>query len=316
MSSTLSDPTHALDRMPARQPTDFALDRNSRSLVYLIHGATGTPVEMRYLALGLARYQWDVYVTTLPGHCRRLRDLMNFSETDWRRHIQAQLTYAQTHYDHIFLAGLSAGALLALDASLKIPVSGIGVLSPTFFYDGWNTPWHDFLLPLAMKLVPYRWQHLFFHLDGPPYGIKDKFLQEEVRAAYRPGEIFREWLDAWWPANRRGSSEAPSAASKGHPIFPLKTLTEIDRLINRVKKTLHQVTAPTLIIQAKEDDMTSPRNATFVYEGIHSQKKELILLDDCYHVVTIDKQKKEVIRHLHQFFKQTLHAVSGRGHIA
>ena len=38
------------------------------------------------------------------------------------------------------MAGLSAGSLLALEASTIVAVDGVGVLSPTFFYDGWNMP--------------------------------------------------------------------------------------------------------------------------------------------------------------------------------
>jgi len=300
---------HTLDQMPARQTTDFALTRNSRHLIYLIHGATGTPVEMRYLAIGLAGFGFDVYVTTLPGHGRRLRDLVQTTEVDWRNHVSLQLAFAKGHYDGIFVAGLSAGALLALDASLEIPLAGIGVLSPTFFYDGWNTPWHDFLLPLAMKCVPYRWQHLFFHLDGPPFGIKDEWLREQVRVAYHSEAIFREWWHAWWPGGKESGSDADAeAASKGNPIFPLKTLTEIDRLITRVRASMGRVTAPAIILQAREDDMTSPRNAQLVYDSIASKVKELVLLEDCYHVITVDIQKKDVIRHLGRFFQALIPA--------
>ena len=40
----------------------------------------------------------------------------------------------------VFVAGLSAGALLALDAR-RCGVNGVGVMSPSFVYDGWNKLW-------------------------------------------------------------------------------------------------------------------------------------------------------------------------------
>lgn len=291
--------------MPGRAPTDFVLSGKSRRLIYLIHGVTGTPVEMRYLALGLARSGCDIYATTLPGHCGRLRDLTQTTEVQWRNHVKTQLSFALERYDAVFAAGLSAGALLALDASLHLPLKGVGVLSPTFFYDGWNTPWHHFLLPLFINLVPTSWQHLFFHVDGSPFGIKDEWLQDQVRAAYRPSTIFREWLDVWRRVTRTPETpgSAPSSASKGHSVFPLRTLAEVNQLIQRVRGALPQVTTPTMILQAKEDDMTSPRNAQLVYDSIGSKAKQIVLLDDCYHVITVDKQKKAVIRHLAEFFK-------------
>ena len=297
--------TGCLDDMAGRKTTDFALYTGSKSLIYLIHGVTGTPAEMHYLAKSLARQGWDVYVPTLPGHCTSLRDLVRASEQEWRMHVQQQLSYARRHYSSVFVAGLSAGALLALEASTVVPIDGVGVLSPTFKYDGWNTPWSHAILPLAMKLVPLRLQHLLFHIDGPPYGIKDPVLQARIGSAYHPAAIVREW----WKeraARLRAASEksayVPSAASNGYPIFPLRTLTEIDRLIRYVSTRLHCVHAPTLVIQAREDDMTSPRNADFVHERIASRHKEVRLLDDCYHVITVDQQKQAVVRHLHDFF--------------
>lgn len=294
-----------LDGMVARRPTDFALHAGSHVLVYLIHGVTGTPVEMHYLAKGLARHGWDVYATTLPGHCTSLRDLVRTDEQDWRRHVRAQLVFARRRYGVVFVAGLSAGALLALDAAAALPVDGVGVMSPTLVYDGWNTPWSHALLPLALRVVPPSWQHWLFHLDGPPFGIKDPVRQARVRAAYRPAAILREWLRDRMrrarPTERKGS-RPPSSASLGYPLFPLKTLADVDRLIAAVRPRFGAVTAPTVILQAKEDDMTSPRNAALVFGEIGSKEKRLILLDDCYHVITVDKQRHLVVAGLVEFF--------------
>jgi len=317
--------TGLLDGMVGRQETDFSLHANSNVLVYLIHGVTGTPAEMYYVAREMARKnRWDVYATTLPGHCTRLKDLVRTSEQDWREHVLAQLSFVRDRYEYVFVSGLSAGGLLALDASTVVPVDGVGVLSPTFVYDGWTTPWYYPILPFSMKVVPLPLQHLLFHIDGPPFGIKDEELQARVREAYRPISILREWMRDW-RARRKptdgDSTRAPSAASMGYPIFPLRTLTEIDRLIVRVRAGLGKVTAPTVILQAREDDMTSPRNAAIVYDEIASEHKLVVLLDDCYHVITVDKQKEAVARNLSEFFhlqivgKTLVSTVSHRSHV-
>ena len=296
-----------LDGMVDRQETDFALHTASNVLVYLIHGVTGTPAEMSYLARKLARKNgWDVYVTTLPGHCTRLRDLVKTTEQDWRTHVQRQLSFIREQYEYVFVAGLSAGALLALDASTVVRVDGIGVFSPTFVYDGWNTPWFNAILPLAMKVVPLSIQRFMFHIDGPPFGIKDELLQDSMRKSYSLMAILHEWKNERQvrrDATNGQSPPPPSAASKGYPMFPLRTLTEIDRLIMRVRSRLHEVSAPTVILQAREDDMTSPRNASIVYDTISSMDKQLVLLDDCYHVITIDKQREAVADKVAAFFQ-------------
>ncbi len=296
-----------LDGMPGRQPTDVARHNGSPVLVYLVHGITGTPAEMRYLAAALAHQQMDVYTTTLPGHCRSVRDLLRQNEECWREHVQAQLRFARSRYDFVFAAGLSAGGSLVLDAAAELPLDGIGILSPTFFYDGWNRPWTYPLLPLGMRCIPSWLQPWFFHVDGPPYGIKDPALQAQVRAAYSRKAILAAWVDGWRPdwTRRRSADEGPAAsASKGFPIFPLRCFTEIDHLTRRVLARLPHITAPALILQAREDDMTSPRNAEVLHAGLGSPIKKLILLDDCYHVLPVDKQRKAVARHLHQFFQE------------
>lgn len=294
-----------LDGIVNRQQTDLSLHAGSNVLVYLIHGVTGTPAEMYYVARELARKnRWDIYATTLPGHCARLKDLVKSTEQDWRVHVQHQLTFARARYEYLFVAGLSAGALLALEASTTVRTDGVGVLSPTFVYDGWNTPWSHALLPCAMKVIPLPFQRFLFHRDGPPFGIKDETLQATVREAYSPAAILRDWMKDWRARRTAIPNDASpsSSVSKGYPIFPLRTLTEIDRLIAWVRARLHKVTAPTVILQAREDDMTSPRNASIVFDEISSAQKELMLLDDCYHVITVDKQREAVVGSLTRFF--------------
>jgi carboxylesterase len=270
-------------------------------LVYLIHGVTGTPAEMRYLSVGISRQGWNVYAPTLPGHGQTLRDLVATRLEDWRGQVLAQLEYARARYDLVFAAGLSAGGLLALDAADAVPLDGLGALSPTFFYDGWNRPWTSALLPFGMKIIPYGLQHLFFHVDGPPYGIKEEFLQGEMRAAYSTRAMLREWVNLWWPRKARPPGEQ---ASKGNPLFPVRVFTEVDRLITRVRRSMGNITVPTLILQAREDDVSSPKNAQFLYDGLKTTEKEIVYLDDCYHVITVDKQKRQVVTHLAEFFKR------------
>jgi carboxylesterase len=303
MNTTVERSQTLLDQMPGRQPMDVVLPSASRTLIYLIHGVTGTPAEMRYLSVGLSRAGWNVYCTTLPGHGRGLRDLVATRHEDWREHVRLQLQYARAHYDQVFAAGLSAGGLLALEAADSLSLDGLGVLSPTFFYDGWNRPWTSALLPFGMKIVPYCLQHLFFHIDGPPYGIKEKFLQDEMRAAYNPRAMLKEWMSVWWPWKSRAAAD-PDSRSKGNPLIPVRIFTEVERLAAGVRRSMGHIKAPTMILQALEDDVSSPKNATLLYEGLGSDKKELVLLEDCYHVITVDKKKREVVAQLRSFFER------------
>ncbi|MDR4459645.1 MAG: alpha/beta fold hydrolase [Nitrospirales bacterium] len=262
-----------LHDMPERQETDFVCIKDSNVLIYLIHGITGAPVEMSSLSRKLSRENgWDVNATTLPGHGTNLPELARTTEQDWRAHVQRQLSFIRDRYEYVFAVGLGAGALLALEASTVVRVDGLGALSPTFIHNGWDTPW----------------------------------AQAPGRKSYHARGMVRGRLNDWC-ARRKGVNSAtpppPSAATKASPAISLGTLTAIDRLIMRVLPRLHDVTTPTIILQSRKDDMTNPRNSSIVYNAISSQDRLLIVLDDCFHVVSVKNQQEAVAGHMAPFFR-------------
>src|SRR5919198_3457403 len=156
-------------KMPGARASDIFMPSRSTTLVYLIHGVTGTPMEMKFIGRQLWQDGLDVYLPTLPGHGSTFADLLRSNEEAWLEHARAQLCFARKYYEHLFAVGLSAGALLALEASISVPLEGIGVLSPTFFYDGWNVPRIQKLLQLAITWFPSPLHYIFFHFDRFPY---------------------------------------------------------------------------------------------------------------------------------------------------
>ncbi len=289
--------TDAISRMkvPGAVETDLFMPAQSRTLSYLIHGVTGTPAEMKYVGRKLWQSGYDVYLPTLPGHCAKIRDLLRSNEKDWVEHVVKQLSFLRTRYANVFAAGLSAGALLALKASTRVRLDGIGVFSPTFFYDGWNVPRTKALLDLAIRWFPRPLHYVFFHSDGFPYGIKNPALQTRLRAAYRP---MNRILNAF---RKRTSPRNYTSEAVGYPVFFLKTLADLDRLYAVVTADLPKVVAPTLVLQASEDDFTSVKNSQFVLSQIASAEKKLVLLDDSYHVITVDRQRDLVAQELQKF---------------
>src|SRR4030095_14287261 len=97
------------------------------------------------------------------------------------------------------------------------------------------------------------------------------------------------------------SSPHHSSKAVGYSVFFLKTLADLDRLYAVVAADLPKIIAPTLILQASEDDFTSVRNSEFVLEQIASAEKRLVLLDDSYHVITVDRQRGGVAEELQKF---------------
>ena len=58
------------------------------------------------------------------------------------------------------------------------------------------------------------------------------------------------------------------------------------------------------LIQAAEGDITSIKNSQFIYDRIKSDRKELVLLNNSYHVITADQEREKVAQNIDIFFKR------------
>jgi carboxylesterase len=79
--------------------------------------------------------------------------------------------------------------------------------------------------------------------------------------------------------------------------------------VKHLKPKLSRITVPVQVIQAREDDMTSVRNANFIYDRVSSRDKEIVLLDDSYHIITADQERGKVLDKMQQFFLRIAHPV-------
>ena len=262
------------------QQTDFFFE-GGRNGVLLIHGLTGTPMEMRLLGKGLNRAGYTVHGMQLAGHCGDVDDLLATGWRDWYASVEQAADALRGKVDRLFVGGLSMGALLALKLAADRPsrIVGVGVYGATFRYDGWSIPRIarlSFLLPLLQRLGIGRDRSF---MEQPPYGIRDERLRAQVSAAMLGGD----------------------SAAAGLPGNPWHSLAEMYRLAARVRRQLPQVTAPCLIAHASEDDVASTRNAALVQRSVNAPT-ELLLLDDSYHMITIDKQRRLLVDRSAAFF--------------
>jgi carboxylesterase len=257
--------------------------RGGRSGVLLIHGLTGTPTEMRFVGNGLNRAGFSVLGMQLAGHCGDENDLLATGWRDWYASVVEAATRFRAEVDHLFVAGLSMGAVLALKLAIDRPdeVDGLGLYGTTFFHDGWATPPIGrlaFLLPLGIRLGIGRRR---VSMENPPYGIKDERIRNRIVSAMMSGD-----------------SEAAGLAG-----FPWPSLAEFTRLSQHVRHRIHRVRAPCVIVHSGNDDIASLANVRIVERGVRAPV-ETILLDDSYHMVTVDRQRDELIERSAAFFRR------------
>lgn len=267
----------------------------ARTGVLLVHGLTGTPAEMRVLARGLNKQGFTVYAVQLAGHCAGMDDLLHTRWTDWLASVEQGLLRLAGQVDHVVVGGLSMGALLSLAVAEKHAdkVAGVCALSTTFRYDGWSMPVYtrlSFLLPLFRALGIGR-RSVF--MEQPPYGIKDEALRARIVEQMHGGD----------------------SAAAGLPGNPWWSVVELRRLSAHVLARLDRLRSPCLVVHAREDDISAVGNAQDIVRRATNAHVELVLLDNCYHMITIDRERRTVIAKVNEFVSRiakTAEPVSGR----
>lgn len=257
--------------------------------VFLLHGLTGSPTEFAYVA---RRLHIDgglgVWCPRLANHGEPLNVL---AATPWR------LLYEKARSDFLIarntaeqdgvplvVGGLSFGAVLSLLLAAEFPqhVAGVMCLAPTFFYDGWNVPWLHRLIPL-IDYTPFK--YFAFFREEPPYGLKDERLRERVESAYGSVTLHKN----------------TDCGQHGYAHFPIRLFCESRHLIARCAKNLRNVVAPLLLVQAVHDDATGPRNSRHIYHNVSSRRKEMLVLEDSFHMVTADLERDRVAEAMTRF---------------
>ena len=275
-----------------RNPTnssDLRLSPGMGTHVFLLHGLTGSPSELAYVA---RRLHTDgglhVWCPRLANHGEPLNVL---AATPW------QLLYEKARSDFLIargaaerdgallvVGGLSLGAVLSLLLAAEYPddIGGVMCLAPTIFYDGWNVPWLHRLIPL-IDYTPLK--YFAFFREESPYGLKDESLRERVDSAYRSVTL-RKNIDC---------------GQHGYAHFPIRLFCESRHLIARCARTLRDVAAPLLLVQAVHDDATGPRNSKHIYHNVSSKQKKMLMLEDSFHMVTVDLERDRVAEAMNRF---------------
>jgi len=249
----------------------------NRTGVLLIHGLGGTPIEMRFIAVGLARAGYTVSCPQLAGHCGSADDLRATRWQDWYASVLAAHEKLRQHCDVIVAGGLSMGAVMALRLAADRPdsVHGAVLYAPTLRLDGWSIPWYARLF----RLVQQRWvADLFDFTERDPYGIKDPRVRGLVTAALESGD----------------SSQAGQLSTPG------SSMLEMRRLVNSVLRSLKSIRQPVLLMHPREDDIASLRN-TFHLQKHLGGPVQVTVLDDSYHIITLDRQRDLVLERTLRF---------------
>jgi carboxylesterase len=246
----------------------FRLSGTTGKAVLLIHGMTGAPGEMKFLAKRLHRRGLSVAAPLLAGHGVDEANLLRTSWQDWLDSVREAYRALKREHDEVWTAGICVGGALGLALAAEDPsVAGTAVYSMTYRYDGWNMKrWYAAIAPYAEPLAGLPLVRRMSFVEPYPFGLKDERLRDGMAATQ--GAVIPGALDR----------------------VPLGAMAEMHRLsdhLDAVGPLIHQ---PTLILHARDDDMSHPRNAERLRKSLGGPV-ELHLLDDCYHMIHVDRQR-------------------------
>ncbi|TCK35066.1 carboxylesterase [Paraburkholderia sp. BL8N3] len=254
--------------------------------VFLIHGLGGTQYDLGSMHKRLKNAGFVTHSLTLPGHGTHPEDLAGVRAEDWLEAVRVKYHEIVGQHEVLHVMGMCMGALLAVETvKREAHVKGrLVALAPPVYIDGWATPWYRALRPLLYRVpgVPERMKVE----EEDPYGIKNEQLREIVKAKFARGENFHyRWV-------------------------PLACIREVDRLRGFVMAGLERIACPTLVIHARQDELTSLRSANFLVEHIGSGKRagqaRMIVLEDSYHMVCVDNDREIVAKNVLEFFEASV----------
>jgi carboxylesterase len=251
---------------------------DGKRAVLLLHGLTGAPGEMKAVGRVLHKQGFGLYAPLLAGHGGTEADLLKTGWRDWVASARAAYLDLAREVDEVYVAGICAGGAIGLELCAEFPqIRGAAVYSMLFEYDGWNMPKITMGAPVIQSVANLPLIRRISFVQPHPYGLKDLRLRTMASQALQ--------------------SMIPGALER----MPLGCMYQLYRLARHVEQIAPQVQAPVLIVHAREDDMSDLRNARRLRAALGGPS-ELLVLEDSYHMVHVDKEHLRVGELTGQFF--------------
>ncbi len=266
--------------------TGFFLPGN-KNLCFLVHGLTGTAKEMGSIAQHLNKMGFSVACPLLANHDKSISCLKRTSWQTIYNSIRSEFIKYANDYENIFIAGLSFGALIGIMLTYEFPykIKALNCFSPTLFFDGWGNPKSRIFLPLAYK-TPFKYWTYF--KEESPYGIKNQRLRAKIENFYKGAKLF----------------DYSKVHLYGYTVIPVSCMYQNELLAKKVKSILKKIKTPVQLMQARQDDVTSPKNSYYIYNRLSSEEKEIVFLENSYHIITADQERDKVAQITAEFFKK------------
>ena len=230
----------------------------------LIHGFTGTTSSMKPMGEDLAERGLTVLGPRLPGHGTDVRDMALHPRSEWIDTVETAFEEISSICESVFVSGLSMGGALTLFLGEKHPDKVTGLIP----IDAAAPEVTKGLQKHALKLLPVL-KHVVKVLPGPGNDLKD-----------------------------------PNITETAYDSLSTESLYELVKLAAEVKGELNKIKSPIRIFVACNDHVVPTSNADYIFDHVSSTDKEVIWLDNCFHVATLDVDRGKIFRDSYAFIQK------------
>lgn len=155
-------------------PIDILLPGRRETAVLLLHGLTGTPLEMRSLGEVLAEEGYTVHIPLLPGRGTCPGDMDGLCWDDWMQAALHAYDALAREHGRVVVGGLSAGGTMALDLALRRDPAALLLYAAVLS-----------ISHRGAYLAPYFWR-LVRRWPSPP---TDMFEPNDMLQCYDPAPV-------------------------------------------------------------------------------------------------------------------------------
>lgn len=221
----------------------------------LLHGFGDTPQSFRYLADSFYAAGYNVHAPLYPGHGVSVAAFFSSTANEWIASARVALTGIRKECASVSIVGLSMGA--AIGAILAAERRDISSL---------------------VLMAPY--------LEVPFW----------TRVALRVRGIWNPFVGAIEARHPRSMHDPVERdRSLGYGVVNGESMAHLARVVHQARASLPAVTAPTLIIQSRDDPRVAPETASDALRKIGAKEKQLVWTETGGHVITVDFGREKVI---------------------
>ena len=216
--------------------------------VLLVHGGGDTPQVLADLADFLHRDGFSVRVPLLEAHGRDLGALRGAAAVEWHAQVAQELDAMRRDHGWVGVVGLSMGGALAVKAASER--SDVDAL---------------------VLLAPY-------------------IAMPDVVRRMADTSAWWGWLVPYFPSfgSRSIRDQVAAGRALGHGLLTPAMLRALRDVVDSAWDALPDVSAPTLVVQSREDNRIAAESAESAFARLGSREKKFVWTNGAGHVITVD----------------------------